>query len=94
MEEDSNANGNKGNSSNISSKEASNTALLEQFQVATATYISMGGNPDGSCGLRFNEDLTRAESAPAVGFDNEPLAGVKGDLEIGLVEVYGLKRPT
>ncbi|CAB9497754.1 domain family member 24 [Seminavis robusta] len=71
-----------------------NTALLEQFMVGTQSYISMGGNPDGSCGLRFNEDFTRAESSPAVGFDNEPLAGIKGDLDIGLVEVYGLKRPT
>ena len=68
--------------------------LMEQFQVGTANFISMGGNTDGSCGLRFNEDLTRAESAPAVGFENEPLAGISGDLEIGLVEVYGLQRPT
>jgi len=52
----------------------------------------MGGNPDGSCGLRFNEDFTRAESGSAVGFDNEPLAGFDGDLSIGLVEVFGLQR--
>ena len=43
---------------------------------------------------RFNEDFTRAESSTAAGFENEPLAGIKGDLDIGLVEVYGLKRPT
>ena len=87
MEEDTN----HGKSSNNSAR---NTALLEQFMVGTTSYISMGGNPDGSCGLRFNEDFTRAESTPAVGFDNEPLAGVKGDLAIGLVEVYSLQRQT
>lgn len=70
------------------------TALLEQFMVGTRTYISMGGNPDGSCGLRFNEDLTRGESSTAVGFDNEPLHGTgRGSVfEVGLVEVYGLVR--
>ena len=70
------------------------TALLEQFMVGTRQYISMGGNPDGSCGLRLNEDLTRGESSIAVGFDNEPLHGTgRGSLfEIGLVEVYGFVR--
>lgn len=102
LEEDANgkdANGNGAststNSLNLSNhKEAQKAALLEQFMVGTANYISMGGNDDGSSGLRFNEDFTRGESAPAAGFDNEPLAGYSGDLDIGLVEVYGLKRPT
>jgi TLD/Rab-GTPase-TBC domain len=74
--------------------EAQRAALMEMFQVGTSNYISMGGNPDGTCGLRFNEDFTRCESAPAVGFNNEPLAGIEGDLDIGLVEVYGLQSPT
>lgn len=66
------------------------TALLEQFQVGTHSYISMGGNPNGTSGLRLNEDLTKGESSPASGFDNEPLAG---DLfEVGLVEVYQMVR--
>jgi hypothetical protein len=61
-------------------------SLLEQFQVSTNNFLSMGGNKDGSSGLRLNNDLTIAESAPAVGFDNLPLAG---DLfEVGLLEVY------
>lgn len=70
------------------------TALLEQFMVGTRNYISMGGNPDGSCGLRFNEDFTRGESSPAVGFENEPLhgTGCGSVFEVGLVEVYGLVR--
>jgi len=70
------------------------TALLEQFMVGTRTYISMGGNTDGTCGLRLNEDLTRGESSTAVGFDNEPLHGIgRGSVfEVGLVEVYGLVR--
>jgi hypothetical protein len=70
------------------------TALLEQFMVSTRSYISMGGNPDGSCGLRFNEDFTRGESSPAVGFANEPLhgTGCGSVFEVGLVEVYGLTR--
>ena len=71
-----------------------NTALLEQFMVGTRNYISMGGNPDGSSGLRLNEDLTRGESSPAVGFENEPLHGMgRGSVfEVGVVEVYGLVR--
>ena len=65
-------------------------ALLEQFQVSTHNYISMGGNSNGTSGLRLNEDLTKGESSPASGFDNDSLAG---DLfEIGLVEVYQLVR--
>jgi len=94
MEDDSNANVNANTASNVHNKGASKSALLEQFQVGTSSYISMGGNRDGTCGLGLNEDLTRAESAPAEGFNNEPLAGVEGDLQIGLVEVYGLIRPT
>jgi TLD/Rab-GTPase-TBC domain len=72
-------------------------ALLEQFMVGTKDYISMGGNPDGTCGLRINEDLTKGESSKADGFNNEPLHHCLGDesssmFEIGLVEVYGLVR--
>lgn len=70
-------------------------ALLEQFMVGTREYISMGGNPDGTCGLRINEDLTKGESSTASGFNNEPLHGVGQSsslFEIGLVEVYGLVR--
>eukprot|EP00934_Nitzschia_sp_Nitz4_P002802 Nitzschia sp. Nitz4//scaffold530_size3649//1391//3416//NITZ4_009262-RA/size3649-augustus-gene-0.2-mRNA-1//-1//CDS//3329554111//2792//frame0 len=66
------------------------TALLEQFQVSTNNYISMGGNPNGTSGLRLNEDLTKGESSSASGFDNDPLAGEM--FEIGLVEVYQLVR--
>lgn len=70
------------------------TALLEQFMVSTTQFISMGGNPDGSSGLRINEDLTRGESSTATGFDNDPLHGInKGSVfEIGLLEVYGFVR--
>lgn len=68
-------------------------ALLEQFMVSTARYISMGGNPDGSAGLRLNEDFTMGESSPAVGFHNEPLHGGPGSVfDVGLVEVYGFVR--
>ncbi len=66
------------------------TALLEQFQVGTRNYISMGGNPNGTSGLRLNEDLTKGESSPASGFDNIPLAG--DFFEVGLVEVYQMVR--
>jgi hypothetical protein len=66
------------------------TALLEQFQVGTREFISMGGNKDGTSGLRLNEDLTKAESASAAGFDNLPLAGDM--FEVGLVEVYQMVR--
>ena len=69
------------------------TALLEQFMVSTRSYISMGGNDDGSCGLRLNEDLTVGESSPAKGFDNEALHGLKSSVfDVGLVEVYGFCR--
>lgn len=68
-------------------------ALLEQFMVGTNNYISMGGNPDGSSGLRLNEDLTSGESSKATGFDNEPLHDKASSVfEVGLVEVYGLVR--
>jgi hypothetical protein len=74
--------------------EANSVALLEQFQVGRPHFISMGGNPDGSCGLRLNEDLTRGESAPASGFGNEEsLAGAGfASFQVGLVEVYRLKQ--
>jgi hypothetical protein len=78
------------------------TALLEQFMVGTKDYISMGGNPDGTCGLRINEDLTKGESSKADGYNNEPLHWCVDQsssttkpsslFEIGLVEVYGLVR--
>eukprot|EP00561_Arcocellulus_cornucervis_P011076 CAMPEP_0185809538 /NCGR_PEP_ID=MMETSP1322-20130828/6256_1 /TAXON_ID=265543 /ORGANISM="Minutocellus polymorphus, Strain RCC2270" /LENGTH=622 /DNA_ID=CAMNT_0028505811 /DNA_START=121 /DNA_END=1989 /DNA_ORIENTATION=+ len=68
-------------------------ALLEQFQVSSEEYIAMGANKDGSSGLRLNEDMTRGESAPAAGFNNEPLAGSASDaFEVGVVEVYRLVR--
>ncbi|GAX28204.1 hypothetical protein FisN_22Hh230 [Fistulifera solaris] len=67
------------------------TALLEQFMVSTQSYISMGGNSDGSAGLRFNEDFTVAESSTAEGFGNEPLHGESESVfQVGLVEVYGV----
>ena len=68
------------------------TALLEQFQVGTKSYISMGGNLGGSSGLRLNEDLTKAESSSAFGFDNDPLLPGHNIFEVGLVEVYRLVR--
>ena len=69
-------------------------AILHQFMVSRHTFISMGGNPDGSCGLRLDEDLSTGESSQAVGFSNEPLHGVgKGSVfSIGTLEVYGLVR--
>jgi hypothetical protein len=74
-------------------QEANNvTALLEQFQVSTRDFISMGGNANGTSGLRLNEDLTKADSASAAGFDNEPLVPGRGMFEVGLVEVYRLVR--
>ncbi|GKY93639.1 hypothetical protein MPSEU_000331300 [Mayamaea pseudoterrestris] len=70
------------------------TALLEQFMVSTHGYISMGGNSDGSAGLRFNEDLTKGETSSAVGFENEPLTGEGSGsvFDVGLLEVYRLMR--
>eukprot|EP00522_Entomoneis_paludosa_P011430 CAMPEP_0172452220 /NCGR_PEP_ID=MMETSP1065-20121228/9952_1 /TAXON_ID=265537 /ORGANISM="Amphiprora paludosa, Strain CCMP125" /LENGTH=305 /DNA_ID=CAMNT_0013204255 /DNA_START=185 /DNA_END=1102 /DNA_ORIENTATION=- len=71
-----------------------NDAILHQFMVSRDSFISMGGNPDGSCGLRLDEDLSTGESSTAVGFGNEPLHGAgRGSVfSIGLVEVYGLVR--
>mmetsp|Transcript_23743 Transcript_23743/g.36632 ORF Transcript_23743/g.36632 Transcript_23743/m.36632 type:complete len:308 (+) Transcript_23743:283-1206(+) len=72
----------------------STTALAEQFMMSTDTYLSMGGSPDGSCGLRLNEDLTKGHSDYSLTFENEPLAG-NGmlDFEVGIVEVYHVFRP-
>ncbi len=68
-------------------------ALVETFQVSTTEFLSLGGNDDGGAGLRLNEDLTKAESSTAEGFDNEPLLPDAGGMfEVGLVEVYQLVR--
>ena len=73
--------------------DANSVALLEQFQVGRPHFISMGGNPDGSSGLRLNEDLTQGESSPASGFGNEEsLAPGLPSFNVGLVEVYRLKQ--
>jgi len=73
--------------------DANSVALLEQFQVGRPHFISMGGNPDGSCGLSLNEDLTRGESASAFGFGNEgSLAPGLPAFQVGLVEVYRLQQ--
>jgi TLD/Rab-GTPase-TBC domain len=72
---------------------ASVQAALETFQISTNNFLSMGGNENGGAGLRLNEDLTKAESSSADGFDNEPLLpGVGGMFEVGLVEIYQLVR--
>lgn len=80
-------------SSSMTDYDAKSVALLEQFQVGRPHFISMGGNPDGSCGLRLNEDLTRGESSAALGFGNvDSLAGPGlATFQVGLVEVYRLK---
>jgi hypothetical protein len=68
-------------------------ALVETFQVSTANFLSLGGNEQGGAGLRLNEDLTKAESSCADGFDNELLLPDAGGMfEVGLVEVYQLVR--
>ncbi|KAG7368358.1 TLD domain containing protein [Nitzschia inconspicua] len=68
-------------------------AALETFQISTNDFLSMGGNEHGGSGLRLNEDLTKAESSTAAGFDNEPLLpGGGGMFEVGLVEIYQLVR--
>mmetsp|Transcript_37475 Transcript_37475/g.43624 ORF Transcript_37475/g.43624 Transcript_37475/m.43624 type:complete len:639 (-) Transcript_37475:80-1996(-) len=70
-----------------------NGALMEQFMTGKRTYISMGGNADGSSGLLINEDLSKGRSAPALGFNNEPLAGDDlPEFDILLVEVYRFVR--
>ena len=72
---------------------ASVQAALETFQISTNDFLSMGGNEHGGAGLRLNEDLTKAESSSAAGFDNEPLLpGAGGMFEVGLVEIYQLVR--
>ena len=69
------------------------SALVETFQVSTAAFLSLGGNDQGGAGLRLNEDLTKAESSCADGFDNEALLPDAGGIfEVGLVEVYQLVR--
>ena len=70
-----------------------NEALMEQFMISKDSFLAMGGNRDGSSGLRLNEDLTKGESNRALGFDNEPLAGNEREyFQVGLVEVYRFVR--
>jgi hypothetical protein len=72
---------------------ASAQAALETFQISTKDFLGMGGNDKGGSGLRLNEDLTKAESSCAAGFDNEPLLpGAGGMFEVGLIEVYQIVR--
>jgi hypothetical protein len=76
--------GERDNSLNSESNYA--TVLLEQFQVGTCEYISMGGNQAGSSDLRLNEDLTKAKSLPMTGFDNNSLA--VNLFKVRLLKVY------
>lgn len=79
--------------SNMQQAASRKAALVETFQVSTANFLSLGGNEEGGAGLRLNEDLTKAESSCADGYDNEPLLpDVGGMFEVGLVEVYQLVR--
>ena len=76
-----------------SKSHASAQAALETFQISTKDFLGMGGNDKGGSGLRLNEDLTKAESSCAAGFDNEPLLpGAGGMFEVGLLEVYQIVR--
>lgn len=76
-----------------SRKSYAEQAALETFQISTNDFLSMGGNEHGGSGLRLNEDLTKAESSSAAGFNNEPLLpGGGGMFEVGLVEIYQLVR--
>ena len=68
-------------------------AVREQFMVAQSNFIAMGASSDGTNGLRLDEDLTKGESYPALGFDNEPLVGKSWKkFDVGVVEVYRLVR--
>ena len=79
--------------SNLQQTAARNAALLETFQVSTDEFISLGGNKDGGAGLRLNEDLTKAESSCADGYNNPNLLPDAGGMfEVGVVEVYQLVR--
>mmetsp|Transcript_21411 Transcript_21411/g.34460 ORF Transcript_21411/g.34460 Transcript_21411/m.34460 type:complete len:398 (+) Transcript_21411:876-2069(+) len=76
-----------------SKSHASAQAALETFQISTNDFLSLGGNDKGGSGLRLNEDLTKAESSCAAGFNNEPLLPDAGGMfEVGLLEVYQLVR--
>mmetsp|Transcript_22155 Transcript_22155/g.32719 ORF Transcript_22155/g.32719 Transcript_22155/m.32719 type:complete len:587 (+) Transcript_22155:61-1821(+) len=66
-------------------------ALMEQFMVGRENFISMGGNDEGGCGFRLNEDLTKGESYRAKGFENDPLP-LLNSFDVGVVEVYQLAR--
>ena len=63
--------------------------LWDQFMVGRRTFLAVGANKDGGSALRLNEDLSRGESSPALGYNNEPLAGNgRVDFEVNKVEVY------
>lgn len=79
--------------SNMQQAASRKAALVETFQVSTADFLSLGGNEEGGAGLRLNEDLTKAESSRADGFENESLLPDAGGMfEVGLLEVYQLVR--
>jgi len=70
-----------------------NESLMEQFMLSKDHFIAMGGNKNGSSGLKLNDDFTKGESTTALGFENEPLAGeAMKYFDVGLVEVYRFVR--
>lgn len=79
-----------GDDSNLNIK---SEAALGQFMMSGDSFISMGNNQQGLNGLWLNEDLSKGSSAKALGFNNEPLAGLHlSEFDVGLVEVYHLLR--
>mmetsp|Transcript_7017 Transcript_7017/g.10639 ORF Transcript_7017/g.10639 Transcript_7017/m.10639 type:complete len:589 (-) Transcript_7017:1544-3310(-) len=84
----------EGSDSSSASFEMNNNksiALMEQFMVGRENFISMGGNDDGGCGFRLNEDFTKGESCRAKGFENDPLP-LLNSFDVGVVEVYQFAR--
>ena len=75
------------------SDDTEHQAVREQFMVARNEFIAMGANPEGTNGLRLDNDLNSGESYPTLGFENESLLGVGRErFEIGVMEVYRLMR--
>jgi len=78
---------------NLHDDDVEQAALWEQFMVGRRQFISAGANSNGTCGLRLNEDLSKGSSYQALGFNNEPLAGVDlTEFDVTRVEVYRFLR--
>lgn len=77
---------------NVGSMHRRAQAANESFMVTTKEYIAMGVSPNGGCGLKLYEDLTRGTSDVCETYGNEPLVNASNhEFVVTCVEVYAFE---